>query len=109
MPLIERKVYSQILLNKPVITFITTEDKVLELKGKFCSNSGRKEVRVAKISDISCEICEGTHCMRTGNIGIFKIVNHLFDNISGLEKLEAVAGVAAYNWIEGTISLLEVK
>jgi len=96
--LLERKVYSEILLNYPVVIFYTTGKKAAELGAVFHNSS--PEVRVVRIADISCEVCKGTHCMRTGDIGSFKIIYNSFDPDLKLQKLEAVAGMSAFARIE---------
>ncbi len=53
-------------------------------------NLGRK-VRICQIGDISCEICEGTHCIHTGDIGMFKITS-LSDRGDGFFRLTGLAG-----------------
>ena len=61
-------------------------------------------VRVMKLGD-SVELCGGTHVWRTGDIGLFKIVNEA-GIAKGVRRLEAVTGPAALAWVQNIESHL---
>ena len=85
---LEKRVYSDITMNYPVLTFMTSMEKAVEICSVKSVHPDRK-VRICQIDDISCEVCEGTHCIYTGEIGSLKITS-LSDKDDGFFRLEAV-------------------
>ncbi|MFQ5456217.1 MAG: alanine--tRNA ligase [Nitrospirota bacterium] len=97
---IEELVNSEIRRNYPVIT---EEMDFESARTKGATALFEEEygevVRVVNISNLSMELCGGTHCNRTGDIGIFKIT-HEESVASGIRRIEGVTGDKAYKHIK---------
>ena len=63
-------------------------------------------VRVVGIGDYSRELCGGTHARASGEIGMMKIVSESASS-SGVRRIEAVGGAAAWNYVKDQESVLD--
>ncbi|MCX8030694.1 MAG: alanine--tRNA ligase [Thermodesulfovibrionales bacterium] len=96
---IEDIVNDKILKNIPVKTEITDIQEALKLGATalFGEKYGEK-VRVVQVPGVSLELCGGTHCKATGDIGIFVIASES-SIASGIRRIEALAGTSAINYL----------
>jgi alanyl-tRNA synthetase len=64
-----------------------------------------KDLRIVNIEGWDVEACGGTHCSRTGDVGLIKITKS--ERVQdGVERLEYVAGEVAVNFVENQESIL---
>jgi len=96
---IERLVNSRIFDNAKVEAYeVEFDQKPADTLAFFGEKYG-KIVRVVDIGGYSRELCGGTHVASTSEIGMLKIVAEMAI-AAGTRRIEAVAGQAAYDFIE---------
>jgi len=92
-------VNAEILANKPLHTEV--QDIQSALKAGVIALFGEKygdSVRVVKVPGFSAELCGGTHCRSTGDIGLFTIISE-GSVASGIRRIEAFTGKGAYEYL----------
>jgi alanyl-tRNA synthetase len=96
---LENLINKKIQDNDIVKIFETTKEYAEEIGAvALFEEKYGKFVRVVEIDDYSRELCGGIHVKRTGEIGLFKIVQD-FGIGSNLRRIEAVTGFAALNFL----------
>jgi alanyl-tRNA synthetase len=97
---IERRVNTMVLANAPTETVEATIDDAKRAGAVmlFGEKYGDR-VRMVRIGKESLELCGGTHVRRSGDIGMFKIVQDAAI-ASGIRRIEAVTGLNALEWAQ---------
>ncbi len=97
---IEDIVNQRIRENIPLETKIMTMEEAINAGAiaLFEEKYGEK-VRMVQIADVSKELCGGTHTSRTGDIGLFLIVNET-SVAAGVRRIEAVTGREALAYVQ---------
>lgn len=108
--LVEQTVNKVICENIPVTTEYTTLKDATNrgVIAFFGDKYNPEQVRVVQISDISAELCGGTHVNRTGDIGTFKIVE-VSSLAAGHRRIVALTGpkaIAYYQQLYATAKTL---
>lgn len=95
---VEDYVNQQILANLPVDS---REMPLAEAKATgamaFFGDKYGDTVRLISMGDVSRELCGGTHCQRTGDIGSIKILGESGIG-AGMRRIEALTGESALNY-----------
>jgi alanyl-tRNA synthetase len=89
---IESLVNGKVLEDLPIETSVVDLDEAL--KGGAMALFGEKyddRVRTVRVGDFSYELCGGTHCARTGEIGLVKLTQER-GIASGTRRVEAISG-----------------
>jgi alanyl-tRNA synthetase len=104
---VEAIVNQLVLEDLPIKTEVLSKDEAMG-KGAmalFTEKYG-DEVRVVTMGDgVSVELCGGTHCRSTGQIGLVKVVSE--SSVSaGLRRIEAIAGTRSLEHLQSLTGLV---
>ncbi len=106
---VEKLMNSKIRANLPVKKHETSYSEAINNGAiAFFGDKYGKDVRTVEISNgskFSYELCGGTHCENTGEIGSFYIISES-SIASGVRRIEAVTGINAENYAKKQFDLL---
>jgi alanyl-tRNA synthetase len=95
---VETLVNRWILEDRPVQTTLATVEEAQRAGAlAFFGEKYGEVVRVVEVPGASKELCGGTHCRRTGQIGQLRIVEETGVG-AGMRRIEAVTGTGALAW-----------
>ncbi|HEV3215794.1 MAG TPA: alanine--tRNA ligase [Vicinamibacterales bacterium] len=104
---IEQLVNEQVFRNVPVVTEErSTQEAIASGATALFGEKYGDKVRVVSIPGFSMELCGGTHCRATGDIGFFTVVSE-GGVAAGVRRIEAVTGAAAVGVHQSTRALLD--
>jgi alanyl-tRNA synthetase len=93
--------------DRPVsIEYMTMAQAVEGGADAFFDEKYAETVRTIRVQDYSFELCGGTHCRRSGQIGGFVITGERSIG-SGMRRIEALTGAAADAWFRERVTLLD--
>ncbi len=97
---IESIVNEEIRKNEPVRTEVMSiQDAVAKGALAFFGDKYGEQVRVVSVESFSKELCGGTHCRQTGEIGLFRIMSET-GVAAGVRRIEAQTGIGAYDHVK---------
>ncbi len=104
---VERRVNEQIWLatDLDISQKSLDEARTLGAMALFGEKYG-EVVRVVQIGEYSKELCGGCHVQNTAQIGLFVLLSESGIG-SGIRRIEAVTGKAAYQYLQSQLGLLE--
>ncbi len=103
---VEKTVNAHILVANQIITKETDiESAKAEGAMALFGEKYGKTVRMVKMGNFSTELCGGTHCSNTGEIGLFKILSET-SVAAGVRRIEATTGLGVLELIEERDNLI---
>jgi alanyl-tRNA synthetase len=103
---IEQLVNTKIIENLKVnVSIMPIEDAISSGALAFFDEKYQEQVRVLTINNFSKELCGGTHCSYTGQIGSF-IITKTGSVAAGIKRIEAITGKSAFEHVQKNRDLI---
>ena len=104
---VEQIVNSQVYGNHAVQTQVrSTEEAIADGAMALFGEKYGDRVRVVSVPGVSMELCGGTHCRATGDIGPF-VITQEGGVAAGVRRIEAVTGDGAVDYLRGRRAVLD--
>jgi alanyl-tRNA synthetase len=104
---IETEVRSVVRDDRPVsVEYLPMGEAIERGADAFFDEKYGEVVRTVRVEGYSFELCGGTHCRASGQIGSFVITGERSIG-SGMRRIEALTGDGADAWLEGRLGLLD--
>jgi alanyl-tRNA synthetase len=104
---IEDLVNAEVHRNTPVVTEVkATEQAIADGATALFGEKYGEHVRVVSVPGVSMELCGGTHCRATGDIGLFTVVAE-GGVAAGVRRIEAFTGAGAVAHVRERSAVLD--
>jgi alanyl-tRNA synthetase len=87
-------------------SYMTMQEAIAAGADAFFDEKYGETVRTVRVDGYSHELCGGTHCRATGQIGSFLITGERSIG-SGMRRIEALTGAGADAWLDARLATLE--
>jgi alanyl-tRNA synthetase len=104
---IEAEVRAIVRDDRPVtVEWLSMAEAIEAGADAFFDEKYGETVRTVRVEDYSFELCGGTHCRASGQVGSFVITGERSIG-AGTRRIEALTGAGADAWLTGRLAILE--